>query len=204
MLKALQVPTEAAAVQQWAGALDSNNLAIAADSIQSYTFAYRKQIMARLPPAARSVVWQRHIQQYLNRHPELDDTAVVALKAAQSALTPRALSEPTTEDRASLNAAADQVQALLGKDEALYLLHQLGPRDGTFASAEPITMKLASFVRNQFVVSARDGDCGCASGWGCGGYSLYCSNEETCQWIVTWPMCGWAWMSVCDGMCAFW
>lgn len=203
MLKALQSPDSATAVQQWAQGLSETDLSVSADNIQGYPFAYRRQIMVRLSPIRRSAVWQRHIQQYIKQHPELDGSAVGALQAAQSALTPQLLSDPTPADRDALNAAAEQVQTLLGRETAVNLLMELGPRDGTFASAEPLAMKLATWVRDQVLVTARDGDCECSTGSGCGGSYLRCSNEVYCQWDVVWPMCGWGWSSVCDGVCGF-
>jgi len=199
LLKALQAD-ETQAVSEWVTDLSSTQLAEAADGIRFYPLAYRRGIMARLSPDARASAWQRHIRRYVNEHPELDGGTLDLLRAAQSALTSRALSAPTAEDRASIHAVASQVEKALGRDTAEFLLYRIGPRDGTFASLEPISMKVVSMVRNQFVLAARNWDCECSTGFGCSG-AAYCTSEEYCQWDVEWPMCGWMWSDLCDGMC---
>jgi hypothetical protein len=155
-------------------------------------------------PEKRAAVWQHHIERYIRLHPELDKGAVDVLQAAKSAATALALSKPSASDRAAMRAVAEQVEALLGRDDALYLFHDLGPRGYTLAGAEPLLMKLATMVRSQFVVLARNWDCECSMSFGCGGYSDICSSQEYCQWDVEWPMCGWWWNEICDGMCVMW
>ena len=134
--------------------------------------------MARLSPQRRAEIWQRHIDRYFEQHGDLDGAAVDALNAARSALTPSLLSNPTPADRAAMHQAAAQVQAALGKDETNFLLYQLGPRDNTFASAEPLSMKVASFVRNTLIADHRNWDCECHGSWGCGGW-LVCTTQES-------------------------
>jgi hypothetical protein len=203
--KALQWPDDKLAAQDWASSLATSDLSIAADSIQAYSLVYRRAIMRSLSPNGRAAVWRRHIDRYIWQHPELGSDALTALKAAQGALTPRALSRPTTGDRVAMEAVATQIEQLLGREEALYLLYQLGPRDtSTLASAEPLVMKLAAMVRRQVGLIARYGDCECAGSFGCGGYMEICTGEYYCQWDVEWPMCGWGWLDICDGMCRSW
>jgi len=203
LLKALQQPDDTAAVQEWVGRLESAELSAASERIQSYPFKYRKEIMRALSPERRAAVWQRHLEQYIQQHPELDGSVISSLKAAQSSLTPQALSDPTADMQASLQASAEQLEALLGKEQALYLAHDLGPRERTFASIEPLSMKLATFVRDRFAAFAQDDpDCDCADDYGCGYYTSHCDGSEDCEADRTFPMCGYWWNQVCDGMCA--
>ena len=71
--------------------------------------------------------------------------------------------------------------------------------DGTFASLEPFSQRLANWVRNRIVAFARAEDCDCASGWGCGA-GLRC-KAGNCNVDEDWPMCGWLWNETCDGLC---
>jgi len=202
LLKALQSPTDAVAIQRWATTLDDARLATAASRIQSYPFAYRKEIMRKLTPEQRSSVWRNHITTYIQQHPELASDAVTALNAAVAAVTPDALSRVASKaERLSTTAIAEQVQTLLGKDTAKYLFYTLGPADDTIASREPLTMKLASYVRNHFVVQARQSNCDCASWFGCDVWGTICSTTYYCYSFSSWPACGWWWNYECDGAC---
>jgi len=202
LLKALQSPTDAEAIQAWTADLDSAQLSTVASRIQSYPFAYRKEILRALTPEQRSGVWRKHIAAYIQQHPELDSTAVTALQAAIAAATPDALSRAgSASETAATRAIAEQVQTLLGKDTAKYLFYYLGPTDGTFASHEPITMKLASYVRNNFVVQARSEWCDCAMNFGCDMYDSQCASGIYCYTYGSWPACGWFFNSECNGLC---
>jgi hypothetical protein len=203
LLKALQQTSDKEAAQEWVNGLSAADLDTAADAIQGYSFNYRKEIMRAVKPERRAAIWQRHLEQYVKGHPELDAAAVDLLRSAQAGLTARALSQPTDEDRAAIKAVAGQIEAVLGRDEAIYLLHDLGPRQQVLAGAEPLSLKLATLVRHQFALLARSEDCDCADDFGCGGYSEECTSEY-CQWDVDWPMCGWGWMDVCTGLCGTW
>ena len=201
LLKALQEPDSQQAVQDWASSLDGSSLAVASDRIQAYPFAYRKGIMRALAPDRRAAVWQAHIGRYIKGHPELDATAIAVLRAAQSAATPEALSQPTAKTRASIHAVAEQVVALLGKRTAEYLMFRLGPADGTFASAEPLSMKLAERVRGVFRLMAASPDCDCNLYFGCQAAGADCMSQIYCNVDDWWPACGWFWSDTCDGLC---
>lgn len=202
LLKALQAPTDSAAVEQWASSLDSAELATAAASIESYPSAYRKQIMSKLSPAGRAGVWRAHIDKYVAEHKELSGSVLDALKAAKSALTDNVLGpRGSATEQEALKATAVQLESLLGREEATVIAAELGPKDGTFASREPLSMKLASFVRNTVSVSARALTCDCNLDWGCTSYTNYCDNPYNCQTFETWPRCGWWWNEPCDGNC---
>ena len=99
LLKALQAPNDKVAATEWAADLDGASLDAAAESIQSYSVAYRRAIMGALSPKKRAAVWRDHIDQYMASR-RLDVAAVDALKAARAALTPTVLGEKATAARA--------------------------------------------------------------------------------------------------------
>ncbi len=201
LLQAVATPDPAQAVNLWAGSLSGAGLDAAADRVQDFPFAYRKAIMGRLSAARRSAVWQHHIQMYIDHNPQLDPATVTALQAAKDAASSDAFDSPTTATRARVAAAAQQLQTLIGREDTEFLLFRLGPRDGTFASIEPISQKLANYVRQAFVALARADDCECNTDFGCGGYTTHCEGGTGCTPDTSWPMCGWLWNDPCDGEC---
>ena len=204
LLKALQSPDDQAAAQQWSAELSSADLSAAATNLEAYPFVYRREIMRALPPEGRASAWRGHIQRYIATHGSLSDAARVALKDAQSALTPSSLSNrASARELDRLNAAAQQLEAVLGRDEALYIAHDLGPRNvGRLAGAQPLLLKLASVVRGQFAMLARLEDCDCADDFTCGYYTSYCSTSQACRNDNSWPMCGYWWNTPCNGLCS--
>ena len=201
LLKALGTPNTKQAAQQWVQSLTQSQVSSAADSIQSYPFEYRRAIMTALPPGLRSKVWQNYLETYLASNPNLDAATASALQSAIALVTPDLLSRsPTDAERGQIHAIAAQVTASLGTDIALDLLYRLGPADGTFSSAEPMTEKLADVLRRSFTLYADAGDCECNTGWGCSGVN-YCSNATGCNTVTSWPACGWLWEDPCDGQC---
>jgi hypothetical protein len=201
LLKALATPNSKQAAHQWVQGLTQSQLSSAAEAIESYPFEYRRAIMTALPPGLRSSVWQNHIETYLAANPNIDPSAVSALQAAIAFLTPETLARPVTDaERSQIHTIAAQVAASLGMDTALDLLYRLGPADGTFPSAEPVTEKLADFLRRSFTLYADGTSCECNTGWGCDD-STYCSSATGCSPITSWPACGWLWEDPCNGGC---
>ena len=47
----------------------------------------------------------------------------------------------------------DQLVGVIGRDQAEFVLYRLGPRDGTFASLEPLSERAANWVRRAMVAS---------------------------------------------------
>ncbi len=159
LLKALGTPDTKQAAQQWVQGLTPSQLSSAAGAIQSYPFDYRRAIMTALPPGLRSKVWQDHLETYLASNPNIDAATAAALQSAIALVTPDLLSRsPTDDERTQIHAIAAQVTASLGTDTALDLLYRLGPADGTFPSAEPMTEKLADFLRRTFTLYAGSSD----------------------------------------------
>jgi hypothetical protein len=199
LLRAVSTST-AQAARDWAGARSSDELQKAASQIQSLPFEYRREVMRRLPPAARAGVWRGHIVSYAGQHPGLDASTQALLYNAASLATPEAFSNPTDELRTQLGVIAEQAKVLLGSDDADYLFYRLGPKDLKIASGLPASQMLANFVRSTFIVEAAPEDCDCAVSFGCDAPN-HCDGAQTCTHITEWPACGWWWNSECDGLC---
>ena len=202
LLKALQAPNDKVAANEWVADLDRASVDAAAESIQSYSVAYRRAIMGALSADRRAAVWRKHIDQYIASHRNLDAAAVDALKSARAALTPTVLGEKATAaERASLEAAGKQLDVVLGEEESNYLTRDLGPRPAALAGAEPMLDRLANFARNQFILMARAETCDCSGDRDCGYYVSYCGGGWGCETDGDWPMCGYWWNSPCNGLC---
>jgi hypothetical protein len=202
LIRALSAPDEQSAARQWAEALSTTGLETAANDIQAYPFTYRKEIMRALTPAGRAATWSAHLQAYLDAQPGLNPAAVAVIEELLAVTTADNFANPNAALSEQVAGLAAEVEQLLGREEAEYLLYRLGPPDGSFASREPVVERLANAVRGWFVVLARIDDCNCSTGFGCDGFYTHCSDEHACTPDTEWPACGWLWMQDCDGMCA--
>lgn len=204
LLDALTIQDSRTAARQWVSGLSSTEVDRAAGKIQGYPYVYRVEILAALSPEARSAVWRQHIRTYVRERPDLSSDAIPVLDAAIEAAAPATFSGGlSSADREQLRLVADQVVAVVGQKDAEYLLHDLGPKDGTFASLEPFRQKLANSLRAQVVALAQEEWCDCATYYGCysGGYT-HCENSQFyCEETDEWPACGWFWGDPCDGLC---
>lgn len=201
LLRALVTPTQEMAVQGWVSGLDDNQLSRVSGQLSSYPLLYRREVMKRLDGRGRSAVWRNHLVNYLSAHPELDSSAVALVKTAMSLLSPTALAKPSRDDAAAMQSVAEQLIAAIGREDTEFLLFRLGPPDGTFASAEPTALRLENTVRGWFIASAFFGECECSMNAGCFSWVESCSQAQGCQFVDTWPACGWGWYQDCDGMC---
>ena len=203
LLEALATPEAEVAVYEWVADLSIEELDLVADQVSLYPVAYRKEVMRALKPERRSQVWRDHIKTYVAERPWLPADVIPVIESAFALATPQALSKPSEADRAQLRLVAKQVEDLLGREEAEYLLYRLGPRDEyQLASAEPLRMRLGNFVRGLMVAEARIAGCSCNLEWGCDGLSTHCSSLLECEPDEDWPMCGWMWQEPCNGRCA--
>jgi hypothetical protein len=200
LLQAIATPDSQTAVRNYVAGLDADALQRAADRIQDYPLTYRREIMRALTPEWRAAIWRRHIQTYLASHPSLRSDAVPVLETLSLLATPAMFDAPSDADRKQVQLLAEQVKSLMGKDEAEYLLYRLGRKDGTFASAEPLSMRVADYVRGVMVAMARAEDCECSTDFGCDAGSD-CRGGTGCTVDNEWPACGWFWNSDCDGIC---
>jgi hypothetical protein len=201
LLQALSTPDSTEAVQDWVSGLSSEELDAVAGEIQSYPFVYRREVMRALTPERRAAVWRGHIEAYLASHPELDASARQLLTDVIALAGPETFVSASADVRGRTAAAAEQLVTIIGRETTLDLLYRLGPRDGTFASLEPVRLRMANYVRGVMVAMADgDPDCSCALSFGCEDGAV-CSDSITCVPDEEWPMCGWYWNEVCDGRC---
>ena len=200
LLKAVSTANQTEAAAAWAADLSGSEIRSAAQHVREYPLAYRREILRKLTGQERSDIWRAHIEGYITAHPELSSEAVAALEAARDAASPEALSAPTAASRGHIAVVASEVQNLLGREVAEYLLYRLGPKDGQFASREPITDKLANYVRQAFVAMAFVEECDCALDFGCQA-GMVCRSNLGCTPDNDWPACGWFWNDICDGLC---
>lgn len=204
LIKAVTTDAQSAS-QQWAESLPEQSLATVARDIQQYPFNYRKEIMARLAPPQRAQVWADHIAAYRDARPELSSEQVDALNdaiaAAQDLMMASNQSRATA--RANTHLVAERVKELFGVEAADYLLYRLGNTTTLMlANAAPWHLKLADFVRERFVVQAREeGGCSCSLDFGCDLLSMTYCDATACAIDDRWPMCGWFWNDPCDGVC---
>jgi hypothetical protein len=201
LLRAIATPSSQAGVRAWVSSLSADYLENAAAQIHAYPLIYRKEILRGLGGAARARVWTRHIARYRDNHPGLSPAAGELLDEAVSLLTPEFFSAPTSDQRAQAKRIGDQLVLLIGREEAEFLLYRLGPRDGTFASAEPLAERAVNWVRRMMTAFANAEDCDCSSDWGCG-MSATCRTSTSCAPDSSWPACGWLWNETCDGLCS--
>jgi hypothetical protein len=188
-------------IRTWVSGLSLSDLQEVSHDLPAYPLDYRKAVMARLTPKMRAAIWLEHIDRYIAAHPDLSSDALPVLGALRTVITPEIFGTPTADARAQVAQLADQLSSVLGKDETEYLLYRLGPRDGTFASAEPISHKLANRVRGWIVVLANAGVCDCSTGSSFCGANSECASSSGCDVDDSWPMCGWLWSEACDGSC---
>ena len=201
LLQALSNPDSRLAIKSWVAGLDAAELDSAAAQIQSFPVAYRRAIAKALSADRKAGVLQRHIQKYIDGHPALDSSALVLLETARAFVRPTLFERPTAADRAAAQVIGEQAVTLLGREDAEYLFARLGPRDGQFASVEPVGMRLANWVRGVFVAMADDAvDCDCNIDFGCDTNET-CKAGSGCVVDTDWPACGWFWLQDCDGLC---
>lgn len=200
LLRVISTPDSKQAVRHWVTRLDGDRLDAAAGQIQQYPLAYRHEIMRALAAGRRAEVWREHITNYRDGHPGLDAATVAVLDAAIAIVTPELFSAPSPADRAQVKRIGDQLVALIGREEAEYVLYRLGPRDGRFASLEPMAERAANWIRSVVVAFANSDDCECSTEWGCGGGTV-CKGGTGCNPDSEWPACGWMWNDTCDGVC---
>ena len=201
LLKALAVPDQKQAIREWAALLSSDQLRVEAGRVQAYPVAYRREILRAASPALRARVWQSHFDTYLQARPGLDVNTVSLVKTLRSMLTPELFDMPDDGQKAEVRAVANQVAALIGEEEAVFLMERLGPADGTFASFEPTAMYLTNKVRGLFVAFAQGFDCDCTMDRGCYSGGNSCNFETGCNTYYGWPGCGFLWQDPCTGAC---
>jgi hypothetical protein len=204
LLQAWSTPDPKLAIREYVTGLNRDELRAAADVIGDYPFNYRREIVRALDREGRAAVWQKHLGRYLETHPGLDSTARIVLETAIALATPSFFEHPTAAEREQAQLLAEQVVTLLGREEAEFLLYRLGPKDGRFASREPLSMRFANWVRGVAIAMADEAtDCNCNSEYGCDSSGTSCrTGAQGCTIDEDWPACGWFWNQTCDGLCS--
>jgi len=202
LLQAVSTDAKTAAFE-WAASLSPDELVGIGDQVASFPTLYRRAIMRAATPELRSRFWRKHLNRYINTHPDLSTDALGLLYRAIDLASPENLGSSSPEARAEMKSVGDQLQVLLGKEDAQEALYRLGPRDGTFNSLEPTSLKLSNWVREKFVAlaAAMARDCDCRIDWSCDGGGT-CKAGTGCTPDEDWPACGWFWNETCDGTCA--
>lgn len=210
LLPVARTPNAAVAAAEWTASLDAAELRDAAGHINAYPGLYRRAIMGALSPVDRSEAWRTLLRGYVTSHPELSGDQLAVINEAIDVASPEAFTLPIPaplKDR--ISAVFAKSNAVLGTAATTELFVTMGPKEPVGANALPLTQRLADRVRSWRVVSAASEDdpvyCNCnididtcdlmPDPW------LQCSERYTCEFDLTWPMCGPFWSWACTGWC---
>jgi hypothetical protein len=199
-------PDPNAAAAAWVDGLAPAELRTAAYEIERYPAHYRRAMMSALTPDDRADAWRAQFDRYVETHPDLSADQRTVVREARALLTPGAFVPPLSPElRDRIDAMFKRTVEVLGEDGAKELFVTLGPADPGEANALPFRQRLADSVRNWRVASARRTDCNCnveidtcdigPDPW------LACSELYTCDFDLSWPMCGPLWSWACTGWC---
>jgi hypothetical protein len=120
--------------------------------------------------------------------------------------TPAALGAADTATRERISTLFNEAREALGKDVANALFVTLGTEQSVRADVLPLRQRIADRVRSWRVANADSPDCNCNTDidtcttwpepeW------LECSEMYSCEFDLTWPMCGPLWSWACNGWC---
>jgi hypothetical protein len=208
LLPVARTPNQATAAVEWSASLDKAELQLAAGNIDAYPPVYRKAIMGALSPADRSAAWRKFFQEYLDSHSSLNEDQTAVLRDAIDVASPEAFgSKITPETKQRISDIFTRAQQVLGQNVAKDLFVTLGPKQSAKANALPLKQQLADSIRSWRTVNASEsaGECNCnieidtcdltPDPW------LACSELYTCEFDLSWPMCGPLWSWACTGWC---
>lgn len=201
-----RVPGAAQAADLWAADQTPATLRAASQQIDAYPSVYRRAIMSALAPQDRSDAWRAHFRRYLEAHPELTTPQRAVIEDAIAIATPEALGRADAETRTRISALFNHAREVLGTDTANTLFVTLGSEQSVRADILPLRQRIADRVRSWRVANASSPDCNCntdvdtctvwpESDW------LECSEMYSCEFDVSWPMCGPLWSWACNGWC---
>jgi hypothetical protein len=147
------------------------------------------------------------IQKYVDAHPELTDDQRQVLKDAADVAAPEAFQPPLNAAlQTRISGVFNRAIEVLGRQATNELFVTLGPANVGQHSRLPMTQQIADRVRSWRTASAAVPDCNCnididtcdfldPDPW------LVCSEQYTCKFDQTWPMCGPLWSWACTGWC---
>lgn len=199
-------PDAGVAAVDWAEGLSDGELAAAAAVIDRYPVPYRRAVIGALEPEQRSTTWRAQFAKYMESHPALTPEQVQVLQDAMTVATPEAFAPPMSADvRARVEEVFNRSLKVLGTEATGELFVTLGPKVVKGKSALPFTERVADRLRSWRVVNAQYPDCNCnvemdtcdmvPDPW------LQCSELYTCNFDLSWPMCGPFWSWACTGWC---
>ncbi len=199
-------PDPNAAAARWVDGMEPAQLRLAAYEIDRYPAHYRRAMLSALTPDDRATAWQAQFDRYVSAHPGLSAEQLSVVQDARALLTADAFTPPLSPDlRDRIDATFKRATDVLGDEGAKELFVTLGPADPGAANALPLRQRLADSVRSWRVASARRTDCNCnveidtcdigPDPW------LACSELYTCEFDLSWPMCGPLWSWACTGWC---
>jgi hypothetical protein len=184
----------------WASGLSKAQRLEAAARIEQYPREYRLELMKVMEPTDRAETWRGLFDRYVDAHSSLSATQRLALSRARDFLTPDLFTgrRATDVEKAHLDKITAELIRELGREDAAWLLHGLGPATVSM-TALPWTVRLVQWVRDSETVSAQ-GACSCSqdSDW-CDNPS-YC-GASMCEVRHPWPACGTLLMYDCNGAC---
>jgi hypothetical protein len=199
-------PDPNVAAAEWVDGLEPAQLKLAAREIDRYPAHYRRAMMSALSPEERATAWQAQFDRYIDTHGNLTAEQLTVVHEARSLLTADAFTLPLSPELGGrIDAMFTRAIEVLGNDGAKELFVTLGPANPGAENALPIGQRLADSVRSWRVASARRTDCNCnveidtcdigPDPW------LACSELYTCDFDLSWPMCGPLWSWACTGWC---
>lgn len=207
LLPVARTPDPAVAAVEWVADLTTDELHAAAREVTAYPPLYRRAIMGRVDPGLRAEVWRGQFADYLRTHPELTRTQAAILTEAMELVTPEAFRPPLSPDlQKRIQQVFGEAQLHLGDGAAKELFVTLGPEDGRQANALPFRQQIADRLRGLRTASASSADCNCnvdidtCTVWPEPEW-LECSELFTCDFDLSWPMCGPLWSWACTGWC---
>jgi hypothetical protein len=201
-----RIPNATQAADAWAQEQSRADLRAASRQIDAYPATYRRAIMSALAPADRSEAWRSHFRRYAEAHPELTGAQRRVIEDAIALATPAALGAADTATRERISTLFNEAREALGKDVANALFVTLGTEQSVRADVLPLRQRIADRVRSWRVANADSPDCNCNTDidtcttwpepeW------LECSEMYSCEFDLTWPMCGPLWSWACNGWC---
>ena len=206
LLPVARTPDATVAAAEWTATLTPAELEKASLEIDTFPPVYRRAIMNRLEPATRSDAWRAHFQRYLAQNQQLTREQVAIVQDAIDLASPEVFDPPVRPElKDQVSKIFNKAVAALGSKTANELFITLGPQGAPRNSPLPIVQRLADQIRGWRVAQADYPDCNCnpeidtcdiePDPW------LVCSEMYTCNYDLSWPMCGPLWCWACTGWC---
>jgi len=207
LLPVARTPKADEAALEWAADLSPQQLRGAGDEIDAYPLVYRKALLTQMSAEDRSDVWRKFLRRFLREHRDLTREQIVFVDESIELLSSDAFDPPLAPDlKEQISKMFNEAIVVLGNQNAEELFVTLGPKKLQRASAVPFMQRLGDKIRGWGVVDAEYPGCNCnididtcdiwpEDDW------LQCSEMYTCNFDLSWPMCGPLWSWACTGWC---